>query len=130
MSFAAIHAVRNSTLSPAPNAAMSAPAFRPGTQADTVFIPFSCAFAIAADIRPPAQRRVVNAAGPDRAVPADHDVAHSLAARPRLIEPRTLGDRHEVALVGVAARLPEAPIESCRQVARLLGRDSCGSELS
>src|SRR5437867_299508 len=37
MSFAAIHAVRNSTLSPAPNAAMSAPPFRPGTHADTVF---------------------------------------------------------------------------------------------
>src|SRR5439155_20956916 len=77
-----------------------------------------------------AQRGVLNAAGPDRTVPADHDVAHSLAVRPRLIEPRTLGDRHEVALVGIASRLPESAIESCRYVTRPLGRDSCGAELS
>ena len=47
MSRAAIHAVRNSIFKPASNAAVSAPSLRPGTQAETVFIPISCAFAMA-----------------------------------------------------------------------------------
>src|SRR5437879_6218277 len=64
-----------------------------------------------------AERGVKNAAGPDRAVSLDHDVAHGLGACPRVKEPRTFDGREEVALVGIAAGLPERTIESRRQVA-------------
>src|SRR5207245_6015616 len=77
-----------------------------------------------------AERWVANAAGPDPTVPADDDVAHGPSARPRLKEPRTLHGRDEVALVGIPATLPESTIETGRQVARPLGRDSCWSDLS
>src|SRR2546428_13739010 len=65
-----------------------------------------------------AERGVKNAAGPDRAVSLDHDVAHGLGACPRVKEPRTFDGREEVALVDIAAGLPERTIESRRQAAR------------
>src|SRR3989441_1443593 len=64
-----------------------------------------------------AERGVQDAAGPDRTVSLDHDVAQGLAARPRLKAPRTFDGREEVALVDIAAGLPERTIESRRQVA-------------
>src|SRR5437870_12650067 len=77
-----------------------------------------------------AERGVKNAAGPDCTVSLDHDIAHRLAARPGVKELRAFAGREAVALVDVAAGLPEWTIEWCRQVACPPRRGSRGAELS
>src|SRR5256886_5475804 len=64
----------------------------------------------------PAQRRVVDAAGSEGSVPADHDVADGAPAGACLVESRTLHNAEEVSLVDIAADLSERAIESCRQI--------------